>query len=31
VARAAAARDALRDLGAADPERVASHMLPWPG
>jgi tetratricopeptide (TPR) repeat protein/tRNA A-37 threonylcarbamoyl transferase component Bud32 len=30
IARAAAARDALRDLGAADPDRVASHMLPWP-
>jgi eukaryotic-like serine/threonine-protein kinase len=30
VARAAAARDALRDLGAVDPERVANHTLPWP-
>ncbi|HMG53510.1 MAG TPA: protein kinase [Kofleriaceae bacterium] len=30
VARAAAARDVLRDLGASDPDRVASHMLPWP-
>jgi len=30
VARAEAARDALRDLGAADPDRVAAHMLPWP-
>jgi hypothetical protein len=30
TARAAAARDVLRDLGAADADRVASHMLPWP-
>jgi tRNA A-37 threonylcarbamoyl transferase component Bud32/tetratricopeptide (TPR) repeat protein len=30
LARAAAARDLLRDLGAADPDRVAAHMLPWP-
>jgi tetratricopeptide (TPR) repeat protein/tRNA A-37 threonylcarbamoyl transferase component Bud32 len=30
LARAQAARDALRDLGAADPDRVAAHMLPWP-
>ena len=25
-----AARDVLRDLGAADADRVAAHMLPWP-
>lgn len=31
IARAEAARDVLRDLGAADADRVASHMLPWPG
>jgi eukaryotic-like serine/threonine-protein kinase len=31
TARAAAARDRLRDLGAADPDRVAAHMMPWPG
>jgi len=30
TARAAAARDQLRDLGAVDPDRVAAHMLPWP-
>jgi tRNA A-37 threonylcarbamoyl transferase component Bud32/tetratricopeptide (TPR) repeat protein len=30
IARAEAARDQLRDLGAADPDRVAAHMLPWP-
>ena len=30
MARAEAARDLLRDLGAADPDRVAAHMLPWP-
>jgi hypothetical protein len=30
IARAEAARDLLRDLGAADPDRVAAHMLPWP-
>lgn len=30
IARAEAARDALRDLGAVDPDRVAAHMLPWP-
>jgi hypothetical protein len=29
-ARAEAARDLLRDLGAVDPDRVAAHMLPWP-
>jgi len=30
IARAEAARDVLRDLGATDPDRVAAHMLPWP-
>jgi hypothetical protein len=30
VARAEAARDVLRDLGAVDADRVAAHMLPWP-
>ncbi|HET7504551.1 MAG TPA: protein kinase [Kofleriaceae bacterium] len=30
IARAEAARDQLRDLGAVDPDRVAAHMLPWP-
>ena len=30
VARAEAARDLLRDLGASDPDRVAAHMMPWP-
>ena len=30
IARAEAARDLLRDLGSADPDRVAGHMLPWP-
>jgi hypothetical protein len=30
IARAEAARDMLRDLGAADPDRVAAHLLPWP-
>jgi serine/threonine protein kinase/tetratricopeptide (TPR) repeat protein len=30
-ARAAAARDFLGDLGAADPDAVASLLLPWPG
>jgi tRNA A-37 threonylcarbamoyl transferase component Bud32/tetratricopeptide (TPR) repeat protein len=30
VARAEAARDVLRDLGAADADRIAAHMLPWP-
>ncbi|MGN6103539.1 MAG: hypothetical protein ACTHU0_00300, partial [Kofleriaceae bacterium] len=29
-ARVAAARDFLGDLGAVEPERVASHLLPWP-
>jgi hypothetical protein len=30
IARAEAARDLLRDLGASDPDRLAAHMLPWP-
>jgi hypothetical protein len=30
IARAEAARDLLKDLGAVDPDRVAAHMLPWP-
>jgi hypothetical protein len=30
VARAEAARDLLRDLGATEPDRVAAHVLPWP-
>jgi hypothetical protein len=30
IARAEAARDTLRDLGAIDPDRVATHILPWP-
>ena len=30
IARAEAARDFLRDLGAADPDWVAAHLLPWP-
>jgi tRNA A-37 threonylcarbamoyl transferase component Bud32/tetratricopeptide (TPR) repeat protein len=30
MARAEAARDVLRDLGAVDADRVAAHMLPWP-
>jgi tetratricopeptide (TPR) repeat protein len=30
VARAAAARDFLKDLGAIDPDRVARHLMPWP-
>jgi len=30
LARAEAARDMLRDLGATDPDRLAAHMLPWP-
>jgi len=29
AARAAAARDFLRDLGAADPDRVAALFVPW--
>ncbi|MDB4959313.1 MAG: Protein kinase, partial [Myxococcales bacterium] len=31
TARAEAARDLLRDLGAADPDAVASLLVPWPG
>jgi hypothetical protein len=31
VARAEAARDLLQELGAVEPERVAMHLLPWPG
>jgi tetratricopeptide (TPR) repeat protein len=31
MARAEAARDVLRDLGAVDPDWLAVHMLPWPG
>jgi hypothetical protein len=31
TARAEAARDLLRDLGAVDPDRVAMHIMPWPG
>jgi len=30
MARAEAARDALRDLGAADADRFAGHIVPWP-
>jgi hypothetical protein len=30
VARAAAARDALRDLGAVDPESFSALLMPWP-
>ncbi len=30
-ARAAAAAGSLEDLGAADPERLAAHLVPWPG
>jgi tetratricopeptide (TPR) repeat protein/tRNA A-37 threonylcarbamoyl transferase component Bud32 len=30
VARAEAARDLLRDLGAADPDATATLLLPWP-
>lgn len=30
VARGEAALDALRDLGAVEPERLADHLLPWP-
>lgn len=31
IARAEAARDSLRDAGAADPDAVAAHLVPWPG
>jgi len=30
VARAEAARDFLKDLGAIDPDAMAWHLLPWP-
>jgi hypothetical protein len=30
IARAEAARDALRDLGAVEPLRIAQHVAPWP-
>jgi hypothetical protein len=30
AARAEAARDFLRDLGAANPDAMALHLLPWP-
>jgi hypothetical protein len=30
AARALAARDVLRDLGAADPDRLANLLVPWP-
>jgi tetratricopeptide (TPR) repeat protein len=30
TARAEAARDVMRDLGAVEPERVAMHLVPWP-
>jgi hypothetical protein len=30
VARSVAARDALRDLGAVDPDRFAALLMPWP-
>ena len=30
IARAEAARDLLEDLGAAEPDRVAMHQMPWP-
>jgi tRNA nucleotidyltransferase/poly(A) polymerase len=31
TARADAARERLRDLGALDPDAVAAHLVPWPG
>ena len=31
IARAEAARDFLGELGAANPEAFARHLLPWPG
>ncbi|MEO8703206.1 MAG: AAA family ATPase [Kofleriaceae bacterium] len=31
TARAEAARDVLRDLGAVSPDRLAAHLVPWPG
>jgi hypothetical protein len=30
AARALAARDFLKDLGAADPDRLAELLMPWP-
>jgi len=30
IARAEASRDMLRDLGATDADKVATHLLPWP-
>jgi hypothetical protein len=30
-ARAEAARDLLKDLGAAFPDRIAALLAPWPG
>ena len=31
TARAEAARDFLKDLGAFDPDAVAAYLVPWPG
>ncbi len=31
TARAEAARDVLKDLGAANPDAIAGHLIPWPG
>jgi len=31
IARAEAARDFLKDLGAANPDAFAGHLVPWPG
>jgi hypothetical protein len=31
IARAEAARDFLKDLGATNPDALALHLLPWPG
>jgi hypothetical protein len=30
AARAEAARDVMRELGAVEPERLAMHLVPWP-
>jgi hypothetical protein len=30
VARAEAARDVLMELGAANPDALANHLVPWP-
>ncbi|MBA3819769.1 MAG: hypothetical protein H0X17_12810, partial [Deltaproteobacteria bacterium] len=30
VARAAAAQELLKELGAIDPDRMAAHLVPWP-